>query len=146
MKNVPYFVIAAVLLVLTSCSSASKLRRAEKLIVEAEAMGSKWKIDTITVKVPYSVPEVHVKEIHHALPGDTVRIEKERLKIKYVRLPGDSVFIEGKAEADTIYKEVPVTVTKTINAAGRGYSLWQLIILALVCLAAGFGVRAFMRR
>ena len=129
-----------------SCGPVAKLKKAERLIMEAEAMGSKWKIDTILVKVPYSVPEIHVKEIHHALPGDTVVVEKERLKIKVVKIPGDSIFVEGECAEDTIYKEVPVTVTKTINAAGRGYSLWQLIILALVCVAAGFGVRAFMRR
>lgn len=134
-----------IVIVLCSCSSASKLRRAEKLIKQAEEMGATWHVDTVTVKIPYAVPEIHVKEVHHALPGDTVRLIKDRLQIKYVRLKGDSVFIEGKCKSDTVMVEVPVTIVKTIKAK-QGFSLWQLIVLALVMLLAGYGVRAFMRR
>lgn len=130
-----------IILILASCSSASKLRRAEKLIDKAEELGAKWRVDTVKVQIPYSVPEVYVKEVHHALPGDTVRIEKERLKIKYVRLPGDSIFIEGKCEGDTIYKEVAVTVTKTIEAKNGLSWCWLLLALA----AGGLLVRIFTR-
>lgn len=133
-----------VLALLSSCSPTAKLRKAEKLINEAEQAGLKWHVDTVTVKIPYSVPEIMIKEVHHALPGDTVVLEKERLRIKYVRLPGDSVFIEGKCEADTIYKSVPITINKTIKA--KGYSLWQLIVLAIIALLAGYGGRAFFKK
>lgn len=139
------FCVVLSLLFLLSCSSASKLRRAEKLIEKAEELGAKWHVDTMTLKVPYAVPEIAYKEVHFAMPGDTVRIEKERLQIKYVRLKGDSVFIEGKCKADTIYKDVPVTIVKTIKAK-QGFSLWQLIVLAIIALLCGYGVRAFMRR
>lgn len=134
-----------IVIVFCSCSSASKLRRAEKLIKQAEEMGATWTVDTVTVEIPYAVPEIHVKEVHHALPGDTVRINKDRLQIKYVRLKGDSVFIEGKCKSDTVMVEVPVTIVKTIKAK-QGFSLWQLIVLALIAVIFGYGVRAFMRR
>lgn len=138
--------IILVLVLLTSCGPAAKLRKAEKLIKQAEEMGATWTVDTVKVETPVFVPEIVVRETISAPVFDTVRIEYDRLKIKVVRLPGDSVFVEGRCEADTIYKEVPVTITKTIEAKSKGYSLWQLIILALVMLLAGYGVRAFMRR
>ena len=65
-------------------------------------------------------------------PGDTVTLVKDRLTVKYVRLRGDTVFIEAECAADTVIKKVPVTVVKTITAKG-GIKWWWL----LVCLAAG---------
>lgn len=134
------------LLFLLSCSSASKLRKAEKLIKQAEEMGATWTVDTVKVEIPVLVPEIVVRETISAPVFDTVRIEYDRLKIKLVKLPGDSIFVEGKCESDTVRIEVPVTVTKTIESKSKGYSLWQLIVLALVMLLAGYGIRAFMRR
>lgn len=68
------------LLFLLSCSSASKLRRAEKLIKKAEELGAKWHIDTVMAQVSYPIPEIYIKEVHHAPIHDTVRVEKDRLK------------------------------------------------------------------
>lgn len=104
------------LLILCSCSANGKLRRAERLIKQAEAMGSSWHVDTVYTEIPVYIDSVRVDSIFVAQVGDTVVIEKERLKLRYVRLPGDSVYIEAECKADTVYKRVPVTVTKTIQA------------------------------
>lgn len=133
-----------IILLLSSCGPAAKLRRAEKLIKKAEDMGAVWHVDSVMVEVPVFVPETRVDSIFVSKPGDTVTLIQDRLKVKYVRLAGDSVFIEGKCDADTIRIKQTVTINKTIKA--KGYSLWQLIVLALVMLLAGYGVRAFMRR
>lgn len=130
-----------IILILASCSPAAKLRRAEKLIDKAEELGATWRVDTMMLKVPYPVPETIVKQVHFAMPGDTVRVEKERLKIKYVRLPGDSVFVEGKCESDTIVIETPVTVTKTIEAKSN-FPWWWLI----VAVFAGAGLVAIFKK
>lgn len=105
-----------ILFILASCGAANKLKRAERLIAKAESMGATWRIDTVYKEVPFYVDSVRVDSIFVAKVGDTVVIEKERLKLKYVRLAGDSVYIEAKCEADTVYQTVPVTVTKTIEA------------------------------
>jgi len=76
------------------------------------------------------VPEIKTDTVFRSEPGDTVRIEKERLKIKYVNLPGDSVYIEGKCESDTVTVEVPVTVTKEIKA--EGWLKWWYLIIAMI--------------
>lgn len=105
-----------IILILCSCGANNKLRRAERLIKEAEASGLKWSIDTVYKEIPVVINSVRVDSIFVAQVGDTVVIEKDRLKLKYVRLPGDSIFIEAECKADTVYKRVPVTVTKEIHA------------------------------
>lgn len=135
-----------IILILASCSSASKLRRAEKLIKQAEELGARWHIDTIYRTKEVVVPETHfdtvLKQVNFR---DTITVEKERVVTRVkVNTITKEIFIETKCPPDTIKIKIPVTVTKTIKA--KGYSLWQLIILALVMLLAGYGVRAFMRR
>ena len=114
-----------------SCGPTYKLKKAERLIREAESAGLQWKVDTVHKIMKVAYPEVHVKEVHHAPPQDTVLIEKERLKIKVVRLPGDSIFVEGKCESDTIVVRTTHTVTKTIDAKG-GIKWWWLILAGLI--------------
>lgn len=116
--------------IVVSCGPAAKLRRAEKLIKKAEEQGAVWHVDTVYQMTPIAIESVRVDSVIVALPGDTVTIEKDRLKIKYVRLPGDSVFIEGECKGDTIYKAVPVTVTKSITA--KGWLRWWHLVIAFV--------------
>lgn len=130
------------LLILCSCGAANKLKRAERLIAKAESMGAVWHVDTVYKEVPYYVDSVRVDSVFIAKEGDTVVIEKDRLKLKYVRLPGDSVYIEAECEADTVYQNVPVTVTKTIEAK----SDWlKWLIIGFVGGIVLFGI-ATMRR
>jgi hypothetical protein len=45
---------------------------------------------------------------------DTVVLEKEKLKVKYIRVK-DSVYLSGQCEGDTIYKTISVPVYHTIK-------------------------------
>jgi hypothetical protein len=128
-----YFLI--ILLLFTGCASNKanrKLKRAEKLIAQAEQLGVKWQTDTVFKKIPVFIPQVRTDTIFTSSLGDTVVIQKERLQIKYVRLPGDSVFIEGKCDSLTVIKEVPVTVTKEIKTGLSVMVVVQWSILALI--------------
>lgn len=128
-------------LILCSCGAANKLKRAERLIKEAEAKGAVWHVDTVYQKVPVFIDSVRVDSVFIAKAGDTVLIEKERLRVKIIRLPGDSIRVEAKCEADTVYKEVPITVTKTITA--KGGIDWKWLVVAFV---AGAVVLFFIKR
>lgn len=114
----PLILALCALILLGGCSSSFKaqrhLRKAKAHILKAEALGAVWHTDTIYKQIQVVVPEIKKDTIFKAVLGDTVTIEKERLKIKYVRLAGDSVFIEGTCKADTVYKEVPVVINKSI--------------------------------
>jgi hypothetical protein len=138
------FIFLIVTICVTACGPSAKLRRAEKLIAKAEAQGAQWHTDSVVVEIPVPVESVRVDTVEKVLPGDSIIIEKERLKVIVKRLPGDTIRVTGECKADTIKVRVTKRITKTIKA--DGFSLWQLIIMALVMLLAGYGVRAFMRR
>lgn len=126
-----------VLLILASCGPSYHLRRAEHHLKKAELKGAIIKVDTVYIEKQVFVPEVKTDTIFKTKEGDTVYISKEKLKIKYVKLPGDSVYLEGKCEADTVKINVPVTITKEISAP-KGfwyYFPWLLFVLALAAVA-----------
>lgn len=122
---------------MSSCSD--KLTRAKKLIAKAESEGAVWTHDTVFVDHPVFIEEVKRDSIFFSLPGDTVRIEKDRLRVTYVRLPGDSVFIEGECQADTVKIQVPVAIDNSIEG---GYPWWYIAIALLV----GAGLIAVFKR
>jgi hypothetical protein len=119
----------------TGCASNKanrKLKRANRLIAEAVALGAEVTHDTVYKEIAVFIPQVRTDTIFKSSVGDTVVIQKERLKIKYVRLRGDSVFIEGKCDSLTRIVEVPITVTKEIKTGLSVLVVVQWSILALI--------------
>ena len=104
--------------VLASCGSP------QALLKRAIERGAKVTIDTVYRDIAVIVPEVRHDSIFTSLPGDTVTITKDRLQVKYVKLAGEKVYIEGICLPDTVRVEVPVAVTTTIEA---GYSWWDVL-------------------
>ena len=117
--------------ILCSCGTTKKANRhiriAERHIRKAEILGSTWNVDTVFTKVMVRVPEIHKDTIFNSVKGDTVIINKDKLVVKYVRLPGDSVYIQGECASDTIYQEVPITVTKVLQTRDK----WKTPALAM---------------
>lgn len=133
------------ILLLSSCGPAAMLKRAEKLIAKAESQGAKVKIDTVFITKEIIVPETHFDTVLRQVNfRDTITIIKDkvitRVKINTV---SKEIFVETKCPEKKEIVKVPYTVVRKISA---GYTLWQLIILGLVGLATGYGVRAFMKR
>lgn len=134
--------------IFSSCGPGTKLRRAERLINKAEAMGATWRTDTVYREETITVMGVKTDTVFTPVGTDTVTIEKERLMVKFVQLPGKKVYIEGECAPDTITVEIPVTVTKTIQAPKQKgiwhYTHWFGIIAAgaFVC---GLVVRSLWR-
>lgn len=120
-----------VILLLTSCGPAAKLRRAEKLIAKAEELGAKWRVDSVVVEIPVPIQSVRVDTVERVLPGDSIVLEKERLKVIVKRLPGDTLLVWGECRADTIKVRVTKTVTKTIEAKG-GLKWWWLLVAGAI--------------
>ncbi|HEY3405395.1 MAG TPA: hypothetical protein VGK59_18550 [Ohtaekwangia sp.] len=135
--------LLAFILLLSGCGPAFKLRRAERLIKKAELLGATWHVDSIQVEVPVILKEIRVDSIFRDKVGDTVVITKDRLKVTYVRLPGDSVFIRSESKADTVHQTVTRTVQKVIYAPQKGLKLWQWILIAL---AAGLILGILIKR
>ena len=125
-----------ILVLLTSCGPTAKLRRAEKLIKKAEAQGATWRVDTIYKEIAVPIESVRLDTLFKDVPGDTVTLIKDRLKVVYVRLPGDSVYIEGECEADTVYQKVATVVNREIEVkSGLPWWIWVIIgVMGLVIL------------
>lgn len=124
---------------LSSCGPKWHLKQSLRHERIAIQKGAVVQSDTVWVDRAVYVKEIVQDTILVTTQGDTIFLEKEKLKIKFVDLPGDSVWIEGKCESDTVFLKVPVKVEKVIYAPQKGLKLWQWII---ICLAAGtlFGI------
>lgn len=130
-----FFLMIMLVWLLAGCSDKStrKLRRADKLIKEAIAAGAIIKPDTFWTTLEIPVPQVKTDTIFESIEGDTVWIREDRLKIKYVNLPGDSVYIYGESMADTIYRDVVHTVTNEISCPPKD-NTWRWIAIALAVI------------
>ncbi len=123
----------------SACSSSWHLRQAEKHIRRAQIAGAKVSVDTLYVKDTVFVNSIRVDSIFTAKAGDTVVIRKDKLTVKYVRLAGDSVYVYGECEADTVIRELKIPC-KQIEAKGLD---WKWLIVAFVL---GAIVLSFIRR
>ncbi len=137
--------IIALILILSSCSLEQrvekKLRRAERKIEKLTILYPQLlKRDTINDTIQITIPQVEVDTFFQGKDGDTVTLYKDRLRIQYVR-QGDTVYISGKCQTDTIYKTVSVpfeqivvrkqSVIEQITQHGKRL-LWFFVILAVV--------------
>ena len=140
MRSLCVLVLAFTLL---GCSANHHLKRSKYHYSKAIAKGYNPSLDTVFVR-----DTIFVSQIQHDTTfidtGDTVIIERERLKIKYYRnIVTDSIFIEGICEADTIIKEIPITVQETIYIEQSFFDMigvdkwWEKTILWLSVLILG---------
>lgn len=138
-----FILLLVFIMSLSGCSDKAtrNLRKADKYLKKAIAAGAIVNPDTVYKPIAVFIPQVVKDTVFESIQGDTVRIEKERLRIKYVNLPGDSVYIYGESKADTIIKEVPVTVTQNVTVPVKD-NKWKWIALALgVVLILAFVLR-----
>lgn len=122
-----------IFLILTGCSmeyrAARHLRQAEKHIRQAEILGATVKVDTVYKKIPVFLPGVASERKFKSIPGDTMVIWKDRLKVKYVHLPGDTVYLKGECLSDTVFVKVPVTFTQEITAPPDRFRWWHWMLV-----------------
>lgn len=116
-------------LILQSCTCDYHLSRA------IAKCGSIKRVDTLTVRDTITINSVQLDTVVKASVGDTVYLEKERLKVKFVRLKGDSFFISGKCDTvkiDRIIK-VPCTTVDIIEPPFyKKLGFWLVIFFAVV--------------
>jgi hypothetical protein len=146
MKKQKLTIILSLALILSSCGPNFYLRKAERNLKKAIDKGAVITADTVFIEKQVFIPEVKTDTVFESQEGDTVVIQKDRLKIKYVNLPGEKVYIEGKCESDTVFIKTPVAVTKTIKAGKSiwNYTHWFAILFFFGC-AVGFFIRQMLR-
>ncbi len=97
--------------------------------------------DTIVVIDTIFVPEVTIDTLTLLEENDTIFIERERIKIRIIRLPGDTIQIYAECKTDTIIKTITVpvyTIEKHNLVKGRFLGvanwLWAVIVLSFIIL------------
>lgn len=98
--------------------------------------------DTVLIKDTVKINSVSKDTVFKNHLGDTVFINKDRLHIKYVQLPGDSVFINGKCDTIKIIteKKVPfksVEVKQNLISNRYAFIICFLIALLIYVLKNG---------
>lgn len=144
-------ILALSLLMLTGCSHKFKadkhIRKANKHIAKAESFGAKWHKDTVYQKIEVVVPKVSVDTVFKEVSvNDTITITKDRLTVKYVKLPGDSVFLEGECRDSIIYRDVPIVVNNELTCPPDKWKLPAIITLIVFLVTVAIGAFALFRR
>jgi len=116
-----------------SCGSSYHLKKSERHLKKAIALGAAVNSDTVYINKNILVPEIRVDTlIQNVSFTDTLFLTKDRFHVRVkVDTLTKSVYIEGKCESDTVRVEVPISVTKEIKT---GWPFWWLV----VALVAGF--------
>lgn len=132
------FILIATLLCVIACNPQRKLNRL--LMKYPELRDTVFIHDTVEAIVEY------VQHDTTFLPsvGDTVTIEKERLRVKYVRMKGDTVYISGECLQDTVFVPVSYEVPVIQPAKTVEKMPWWVAPLLLL-MAAGLIATAFRK-
>jgi len=125
--------IIPILFLISSCTCNYHLKRAEA------KCGTRKIVDTLLVHDTLLINSVQLDTLFTPIQGDTVYLTKDRLKIKYVKLAGDSVFITGKCDSIISIREIKVPCTTTILEPT--VSKWHIALYILIALLVGYLVR-----
>lgn len=115
-------IIIILALILAGCGPASKLRRAKKLIAQAEASGLEWKSDTVFQVVEVVVPKIEFDTVLRQVNFiDTLVVEKNKVVTRVkVNTITKEVYIKTTCPEQKKKVVVTHTVTKTIKV-GDGW-------------------------
>jgi hypothetical protein len=119
-----------------SCSPQSKLRRAKKLIAQAEAAGVQWEDDTVFSEIKIVVPETKFDTVVNVVNWtDTITVVKDRITTRVIVNPSEKVvYISSKCDSVVVEKRVPYAVSREIKV---GDSWWRNLGQAAAALIAG---------
>jgi len=137
--------IALICLSFASCSVESRTKRKisraqrkiEKLTIKYPQL---LKSDTIHEKIEIITPAVKLDTIHRVVYGDTIYLDKDKLRIKYI-IQNDTLLLSAECASDTIIKEISIPFQQIVvqkrsilERIGSGFkSLIYLLILLFLC-------------
>lgn len=117
-------------LMLIGCSTERRCARA------ANRCAVLWKSDTVRVHDSILITRRTIDTVlrwEWLTVHDTVTITQGRAKIRIVRLPGDSIWVQGDC-ADTVVRYVRQEIVKRVEV-GQRFPWWWWIAAAVVFIA-----------
>lgn len=130
------------IIVLSGCTAKFHLRQADRHLRKAQWLGANTKTDTVFVNREVIVPEVRFDTVIQEVSfTDTVVVSKDNVitKVK-VNTVEKTIFINTLCPSDTVKIEVPVTITKEIEA---GWPWWWLVVVGVSGIGLGILIRSF---
>ena len=124
-----WLVKLTLVLLLTSCSAQWHLKKA----VQKDPMILKK--DTLVVQDTLVVPPVVLKDTVTLKQHDTIVIEKERLRVKIVKV-NDTLIIDAKCDSDTIVRTIEVPYDKIVYVEKE--SIWDKIKSLAIYIGLAF--------
>ena len=124
-----WLVKLTLVLLLTSCSAQWHLKKA----VQKDPMILKK--DTLVVQDTLVVPPVVLKDTVTLKQHDTIVIEKDRLKVKIVKV-NDTLIIDAKCDSDTIVRTIEVPYDKIVYVEKE--SIWDKIKSLAIYIGLAF--------
>lgn len=142
MTRAALYLIAACLLI--GCGPEAKLRKAKRLIHQAESAGLEWKSDTVFRDVEVKVPEIKFDTVLRQVNfRDTLVVTKDKVTTRVkVNTVEKQIFVETKCPEKVVIKKVPYTVTREIKV---GDTFWTDFKQALLWVAMGFAACWIMK-
>lgn len=129
-------------MVLASCSPADKLRKAKKLISQAEAAGLTWSADTVFTKITDTIPKIEIDTVFRDFNFTDTLVLIRRDVVTKVKFSPKEVYVYTKCPERIVTRTVTHTINRKIEA---GATRWDMIKIALMGFAAGlFVFAAFM--
>ena len=149
-----------IVVLLSGCGPAYHLRKAKHHWNKAIEKGATTTVDTTWQTIPVIVPEITFEtilkpdwQLHYIRTTDTLRREdpatgtKVSVKVDLNEdCPEDCVrkiYVKTEVPTDTVYVDCPTAVNMTAKA---GHTNWDMIVMAVFCLAVGYIARAMLRR
>ena len=110
MKTIrPINFLLLLIFILASCSPQKRLSRLVNHHPELKI------VDTLHIRDTIPIPRIQADTLLHIDSlFDTVTIKKDRLKVSVLRLR-DTLYLQGKCEADTIFVDRKIPVERIIN-------------------------------
>lgn len=121
-----------ILILLTGCSASTHLKLAKRHLKKAEIKGAIITADTVFVKDSVFVPQISYDTVSLLLPGDSIVIEKTRLKVVVKRIKGDTVKVFADVKPMMIIRNIPVQVIKEIKAPPAKVRWWMWLCIGFV--------------
>lgn len=141
--------LSIILVLLTSCMSPmSKLRKAKRLIREAENAGVAWHVDTVFQEVKVTIDRVHIDTLVKTLNfRDTIVLTRDRLVTKVkVNTETKEVYIQSKCDSVVVVKKVPIQVFRDIEVGFSKFGLiWRVLLALIVGFMCGYFVAKLLR-
>jgi hypothetical protein len=129
------YIIIILLIAISGCKSGYHLKRMAYHERMAIAKGAVITPDTVYREIKVIVPETKIDTVERFITlSDTITVIKNRIvtKIK-INTRDSTVYVSTICPGDTIYKTVPVTITKNIEGS-CGLPWWVYAVFGLSAL------------